>query len=192
MPSMVSIERPSASTPSTRHEQTRRPSTVTLQAPHDVEVSTQETQTDAGTYRHFRLGDLHVHLRDELMIVPGEVVVCDVKVALKRWGPKQSDPSRSARYNYAFILDAVPSTSEEAVFRVVFHTGERRRRDFYLGQGGRYALRMPNGRVDQDFEIVPISGSAADMSRIPPTTFSGSEDDGETAMGAALRAASLV
>ena len=33
MPSMVSMRRPSASAPSTRHEQTRRPSTMTLQAP---------------------------------------------------------------------------------------------------------------------------------------------------------------
>ena len=33
MPSMVPISRPSASAPSTRQEQTRRPSTVTLQAP---------------------------------------------------------------------------------------------------------------------------------------------------------------
>ena len=37
MPSMVSIVLPSASTPSTRQEQTRRPSTVTVQAPQSPE-----------------------------------------------------------------------------------------------------------------------------------------------------------
>src|SRR5262249_3504608 len=38
MPSIVSIARPSASTASIRHEQTRRPSTITLQAPQSPEL----------------------------------------------------------------------------------------------------------------------------------------------------------
>ena len=38
MPSIVSIAWPSASTASIRHEQTRRPSTVTLQAPQSPEL----------------------------------------------------------------------------------------------------------------------------------------------------------
>ena len=37
MPSIVSIERPATSQPSTRQEQTRRPSSVTLHAPQSPE-----------------------------------------------------------------------------------------------------------------------------------------------------------